>query len=58
MGSPAGGSGLSETGSDVGDALLDNDSALDAMSLDEEREDKENEVTTPDDESTSKPNLR
>lgn len=58
MGAPAGGSGLSETGSDAGDALLDNDSALDAMSLDEEREDKENEVTTPDDEPNNKPNLR
>lgn len=58
LGQPAAGNTLSETGSECGDALLDNDISLDAMSLDEEREDKENDVTTPDDETTPKPSLR
>lgn len=56
LGLPAS-SGLSETGSDAGDMLLENDSALDAMSLDEEREDRAN-GSTPEDETPPKPQLR
>ena len=59
MGQPAGGSGLSETGSDPGDSLLETESALDNMSIDESREDKDNGGgSTPDDETSPKPQLR
>ena len=56
LGLPTGGGGLSETGSDAGDALLDNDSALDAMSMDEEKENGGG--STPEDEPSIKPQLR
>ncbi|XP_067942274.1 serine/threonine-protein kinase D3-like [Watersipora subatra] len=58
LGQPVGGSGLSETGSDPGDSLLESESALDSMSIDEGREERENGGgSTPDDDSSPKPQL-
>lgn len=55
LGQPAGGGGLSETGSDPGDSLLETESALDNMSMDGR---DNGGGTTPDDETSQKPALR
>lgn len=57
LGQPSG--VFSETGSDAGDSLLENETILDGMSIDSERDEAENGGgSTTDDDVSIKPRLR